>query len=450
MRPVGLRSRLTAVLAAGALVVSAAMAVATYEVTRQSLLQERERSAVRSAAFDAAVVRAGTDTGTPDIGELLRSLDTGETRRPVVRSGGQWYARTADAGITEAIPGTLREIVEAGRPASQRIRFRSQAAIVTGLPLPGRSAAYYEVNSLAELDRTLSLLRAVLALAALGTTTAAALLGRQISRRVLRPVSGVAAAARQLASGDLTARAARDRDPDLDTLPLSFNTMVEQLSERLDRDRRFAADVSHELRSPLQTLTAATSVLDRSAGQLDSRGAQAVRLICVEVDRCSALVGDLLELARSDRPVQLAEVDVHALAVAVCRDRGLPECRVQPGRPLPARLDARRFGQVLANLVDNAQRHGGGLLRLGLQRRGRDLVVEVDDEGPGVPLDERDLVFDRFGRGRTAGSRGGSEGTGLGLALVAQHVAAHGGRVHVEDRAGGGARFVVTVPGAAR
>ena len=116
---------------------------------------------------------------------------------------------------------------------------------------------------------------------------------------------------------------------------------------------------------------------------------------------------------------------------------------VEADGPLVVRADARRLRQVLVNLLDNADQHGGGPVAARAYRTGDRVRLEVDDEGPGVPEEERGLVFDRFGRGRSAGLRGSREGTGLGLALVAQHVAAHDGQVEVVDRPGGGARFVV-------
>jgi two-component system, OmpR family, sensor histidine kinase MtrB len=110
-------------------------------------------------------------------------------------------------------------------------------------------------------------------------------------------------------------------------------------------------------------------------------------------------------------------------------------------------VDRRRFEQMIANLLDNADRHGGGAVAVRVGCDGDLGFVEVDDDGPGVPPQDRDAIFDRFVRGRTASARGDSEGTGLGLALVARHAAAHGGRVFVTDRPGGGARFRVELPG---
>jgi signal transduction histidine kinase len=222
--------------------------------------------------------------------------------------------------------------------------------------------------------------------------------------------------------------------------------MVDEVQRRAETDRRFAADVSHELRSPLQTLSAATSVLVRRRDALDERTRSAVTLLDDEVVRFEQLVTDLLELAKSDRPAERRPVDVVALVRGVVEQRGLPAEVVEVGESATADLDPRRIEQVLTNLLDNAERHGGGAVRIGLDAGAQTVRLEVDDEGPGVPPDERELVFDRFARGRAASARGGTDGTGLGLALVAQHVTAHQGTVEVLDRPGGGARFVVTLP----
>jgi signal transduction histidine kinase len=447
MRAVGLRTRVTAVCALGALAVSVALAGATYELVRTSLLDERERAAVRAATLDGSLVRQGLAGDEPDIALVLRSLDTGEARRPLVRSDGAWFARTADDRLTPAVTPQLQALVEDGRPAVQRVRVRGEPLLVVGVPLL-EGVSYYELTSLEELRRTLAVLATVLGLVALATTLAGAAVGWGVSRRVLRPLGDVAHAAGTIASGDFSARVARDTDPDLDRLAVAFNAMVDEVSARSDADRRFAADVSHELRSPLQTLSAATSVLDRRRGELDSRTGAAVDLLTAEVTRFEQLVTDLLELARADRPADRRPTDVAALTRSAAVSRGLPVDVVQAtGDGTLLDVDPRRYEQLVVNLVDNAAKHGGGAVRLGLDVTPDALVLEVDDEGPGVPADERTLVFDRFARGRAASARGGSEGTGLGLAIVAQHVQAHRGSVEVLDRPGGGARFRVVLPG---
>ncbi len=450
MRAVGLRTRVTAVFALGALAVSVALAGATYEIVRTSLLDERERAAVRAATLDGSLVRQGLAGDEPDIALVLRNLDTGETRRPLLRSSGAWFARTADDRLTAAVSPALQELVDGGTPALQRVRVRSEPLLVVGVPLQD-GASYYELTSLEELRRTLGVLATVLGLVALATTLAGAAVGSWVSRHVLRPLGDIAHTAGSIASGDLSARVARDSDPDLDRLAVAFNAMVDEVSARSEADRRFAADVSHELRSPLQTLSAATSVLDRRRGELDGRTGAAVELLSAEVVRFEQLVTDLLELARADRPAERRPTDVAALTRSAAAACGLPANAVEVrGDALLADVDPRRFEQLVVNLLDNARKHGGGAVRVGLDAVGGALVLEVDDEGPGVPADERSLVFDRFARGRAASARGGSEGTGLGLAIVAQHVSAHRGSVEVLDRPGGGARFRATLPGAVR
>jgi two-component system sensor histidine kinase MtrB len=450
VRRLGLRSRVTAGFGVGALVLSTALAVSTYSLTRESLLNERERAAVRGAYYDAASIRPNLGGDDPDIDAALRALDTGEERRPLVRRDGKWHARSADVGDTSSIPTSLQRMVDGGTPAVQRVPLRDSYALVVGVPLPTVSASYYEINPLDGLERTLRVLATILGLVALVTTLAGASVGWWVSRRVLRPLTSVASAAGSIASGDFSARVARDTDPDLDKLARAFNTMVDEVSARSEADRRFAADVSHELRSPLQTLSAATSVLVRRRDELDGRTGAAVDLLTAEVARFETLVTDLLELARSDRPAERRPTDVVALSRALLASRRLPPDVLETnGSAEVLDVDPRRYEQVLANLVDNAAKHGGGVCRVGLDVSDDALVLEVDDEGAGVPIDERDLVFDRFARGRAASMRGGSEGTGLGLALVAQHVQAHRGTIEVLDRPGGGARFRVTLPGAA-
>lgn len=450
MRLLGLRARITAVFAAGALALSASLAFATYELTRSNLLDERERAAVRAAYLDASFVRTGLGGEDPDIVAALQNLDTGEVRRPLVRRGGQWFARTADNGLTGAIPGALQRLVDDGTPAVQRVPLRDSSALVVGVPLTSVGASYYEISPLMELERTLRVLWRALTAVAFVTTIAGAFVGWWASRRVLRPLASVAAAAGTIASGDFTARVARDTDPDLDKLAVSFNRMVDEVSARSEADRRFAADVSHELRSPLQTLSAATSVLARRRESLDDRTAAAVDLLTDEVIRFESLVTDLLELAKSDRPAERRPTDVVALTRGLLTSRRLPDRLLEvSGEAQVLDVDPRRFEQILANLVDNAIRHGGGLVRLGLRVADDELDLEVDDEGAGVPVDERELIFDRFARGRASSMRGGSEGTGLGLALVGQHVQAHRGTVEILDRPGGGARFRVVIPGSA-
>lgn len=447
MRRLGLRARVTAGFAVGALLLSAVMALVSYELTRRSLLQERERTALRAAYFDAAVVRTGLDMDSPDVVEVLRSLDIG-TRRALVQRNGTWYSRNPDAGDTDAIPADLQDIVRSGRPAVQRVRIDGQPTLLVGVPL-GASVGYYELTSLRELEQTLQVLALALTAVAIMVAASGAAFGWYATRHSLRPLTAVADAAEKIAEGNVTARLDPATDPDLTRLSTSFNHMVDQLAQRIERDRRFAADVSHELRSPLQTLAAAVSVIDRRRDQLDEPVATAVGLVAEEIERFQRLVDDLIQLARGDQPADRQPVDVEELARHACRTRSVPDGIVHLAADTPSTwwVDRRRVEQLLVNLLDNAVRYGGGPVAVRLRRRGTVGIVEVDDEGPGVPVEDRTEIFDRFVRGRAAHARAAGDGTGLGLALVAQHAAAHDGTATVDDRPGGGARFRVELPG---
>ena len=218
------------------------------------------------------------------------------------------------------------------------------------------------------------------------------------------------------------------------------------------RDTRFAGDVSHELRSPLTTMANAAAVLENRRDELSGTARRALDLLTGEVERFQRMVVDLLEISRDD-PGRAAPdgddaevLDLAELVAAVTALRAGPAPAVEAAGPVPVRGDRRRLDRVVVNLLENADRYGGGPVRVAVTRSGGRARIEVDDAGPGVPEELREQVFERFTRGSRAGRRGDDTGSGLGLALVALHVDRHGGSVHVEDRPGGGARFVVDLP----
>jgi two-component system, OmpR family, sensor histidine kinase MtrB len=442
MRKLGLRTRVTLLFAGGAALLTATLAMTTYELVRHNLLQERQRSAVRAAYFDAAIVQGGISSEDADVVAALRTLDTGQARRPLVRRDGTWYARNADDNLTGAVPTALVTAVEDGQAAVQRVVVDGRPLLVVGLPLAVKGSAFYEVQDLSEARTTLRTVGTALTVVTLVGTALAALLSWSVSRRALLPLRTVSLAAESVSAGDYTTRIPEIPDPDLRELTRSFNGMVDEVRMRVERERRFAAHVSHELRSPLQTLEASARVLHNTRGTLEPRAAAALDLLAAEIARFSDLVQSLLELARSDRPLRLAEVDVCELLRRTADRHHLPPdtVKVDPV-PLVWTTDEQRLERVLDNLLDNARQHGGGVTEVMVGVREQVLVVDVDDAGPGVPMDERLLIFDRFARGRSAYARGGSSGSGLGLAIVAEHVAALDGWVEVLDRPGGGGRF---------
>ncbi len=234
-------------------------------------------------------------------------------------------------------------------------------------------------------------------------------------------------------------------------MAVSFNRMTDALQARIQRDARFASDVSHELRSPLTTLAAALEVVTARRDEMPERARQGLDLLSAEVGRFGQLVEDLLEISRIDagvaelalEEVVLAEFVLHALRAS---GAGIVPVDIEgPASGGIVQADKRRLERVVANLVDNARRYGGGVTRVSVELEGAWVRLAVEDAGPGIAVDERGRIFERFARG-AAGRRGESDGTGLGLALVHEHVRLHGGRVRVEDRSGGGARFVVELP----
>ena len=142
----------------------------------------------------------------------------------------------------------------------------------------------------------------------------------------------------------------------------------------------------------------------------------------------------------------LGEFVRHAVGAAV-RDRDVPIVFGPGTEELIAKLDKRRIAQVIRNLSENADKYAEGVAQVRLNHQGNDISIEIEDEGPGVPADERELIFERFARGSEGGRRGSGTGVGLGLSLVTEHLRLHGGTIEVTDRVDGlrGARFVVTL-----
>lgn len=447
-----LQVRVAATFALGALVLAAALALVTYLLAERYLLDQRVRLVTRQTYLDARAARDSLGGGPAgDPAEVLDGLDISDRRQAFIARGRDWYASGLTAG-PRVLPRSLRDLVASGESGRQRFSLDGNPAMAVGVPIPAIGGAFYEVFILDELNETLAVIRNSLFAAAATTTIAAAALGTWAARRTLRPVNEVSTAAARIAAGDLQARLESQSDPDLEQVVTSFNSMASALEQRIERDARFVSDVSHELRSPLTTLAASAEVLERSADSLPSRSRDAVELMVGEVARFQQVVQELLELSRAEAevdPLDLEAVRLGDLVVNVTtRYRADP--LVVEISPEVARtallLDKRRVERVIANLLENAASHGQGATRIAARRDGPLLRIEVDDEGPGVPESERTRVFDRFYRGAKSGDRGADSSTGLGLALVTEHVRVHDGAVWVEPRDGSGARFVVQIP----
>ena len=338
-----------------------------------------------------------------------------------------------------------------GNSGRQRYDRSGDPYLAVGLYVAANDAAYFEVFPNANLQRTMSVIGTSLAVGATVTTLAAAGLGWWASRRLLNPLSRVADAASELAEGGLDTRLPEESDPDLHRLVSSFNNMADAVQDRIEREARFASDVSHELRSPLTALTAAVEVLDARRDDLPARSQQALDVVTSQVRRFDQMVLDLLEISRLDagvtefnpEPVLLGDIVRRIAArygfdnVPVWVDHRWAE-RPVAGRQAPARAHPRQPPRQrrAARRRPHPHRHRR-------RRRRHRATSSSRTPAPACRQSERTRIFERFARGTAARHR---VGTGLGLALVAEHAAVHGGPAWVEDRPGGGARFVVSFP----
>ncbi|WP_328401994.1 HAMP domain-containing sensor histidine kinase [Nocardia sp. NBC_00403] len=301
-----------------------------------------------------------------------------------------------------------------------------------------------------DLQSDLELLRNVLIGCALVATLIGAAVGWWASKRVLTPLQQVSKTAARIAAGDLTTRLPETRDPDLATTVGSFNTMVDSLQRRIEREHRLVGDVSHELRTPLTTLMAGVDVLNRHSGEFPERPRRALGLVTDEVDHLRRLLDDLLALARAEAGMHRGDAD--SLSVRELLTHTLAGSRHAPElltvvEDVTVRGRKLELERALVNLLANADRHGGGVVAVTVRREGGDAVITVDDAGPGVPAADRGRIFERFVTMRSG--RSSATGTGIGLALVAETMSAHRGRVECLDRPGGGARFALRLPGLA-
>jgi two-component system OmpR family sensor kinase len=282
----------------------------------------------------------------------------------------------------------------------------------------------------------------------------------------LLPLERMAHTAGQIAGGDLDRRiAATDPRTESGRLGLALNAMLDRLQEALaereaseERLRRFLADASHELRTPLTSIRGYAELFRLGVAREPAATERAMGRIEDEATRMRALVEDLLTLARLDQVAEApyAEVDLAALVQDAADDaRAAAPGRVvrTEGADEPAVVlgDAHALRQVLANLVRNALVHtpDDTALELGVAAGGGVVRVGVRDHGPGLPPGVPGQLFERFWRAE-AGRERGPAGAGLGLAIVAAIVAAHGGSVTAADAPGGGAVFALELPAAGR
>ncbi len=428
------------------------MAASTYFVARRYLIAERESAAERQAYVNARLVRTVLRGDNPDLSTFLNGLGGGAASNQVVHYRGEWFSNSVAVGAN-SLPAALIAKVDGGAAAHQRVRSgNSTLQLVVGVHLAAVDASYFEVFPLADLDRTLSLVGRVLLGAAALSAVVAALLGRASARQLVKPLVPVEDAAERIANGALDTRLDEAADPDFRRLFRAFNSMAEALETRIDREARFAADVSHELRSPLTAVAAAVEIIERRREQLPPQVIEAFTVLSQKIEGFQRMVLDLLEISRMDAGtavLDLEPIPIEPFVTRLATSHGLAAdvVTVAPGAPRTMVADRRRAAQAIGNIIDNAARYAGGTSAISVECGQAGMVrIQFDDRGPGVDPAERQAIFGRFARGAAGLDAGTGSGTGLGLALVAEHVALQAGSVWVEDAPGGGSRFVVELP----
>jgi signal transduction histidine kinase len=376
-----------------------------------------------------------------EVPTVLGALPHDSSTTILLHRSGRWYS-TALVESPERLPTELIEMVRGGRGATQRLIIDGEPFVAVGEPMA--DGAYFELFPLTELDNALRAMSIALPVGAGVTTVLGAALGRTAARQTLAPLTAFNRAAGAIARGERSTRLDSAGDSDLAELADSFNETAAALQRRLEADARFTADVAHELRTPVTTMLNSLELLAYYRDRMPAEAHEPLDLLTVDLQRFQQMVKDLLEMSRSEdrsdnlvlEPTMIGEL----VSRAADRAAGRPVTFVSPGAErLTLVVDRRRLVQVITNLVRNAELHGGGLVRVAVEPYATGVRIFVDDAGPGVAADRRERIFERFAR--SPGSA--TDGAGLGLAIVARHIRLHQGQVWVEDRPGGGARFVI-------
>ena len=388
-----------------------------------------------SAGGPAPYTQAVSATGQIAILGSNLTLPVDAVTRNLARGEGRTYLSDVHVGSSH-----LREI------------SFSFVGMVNGAPQP-QTLAIQLARPLNGVDGILANLRLVLAFVFLGGIALAAALGRLAGRRVLAPLAEVASAAQHIGeTDDLTRRIRVHADDEVGQLATRFNSMLDrlegsrsELDESVRAQRQLVADASHELRTPVTSLRTNVEVLIENP-HLDPEDRRRLLADVVEQsEELTALVSDLIELARGDQPglpTEDVRLDgVAAESVARAR-RNAPEVQFVASLA-PVSMDGvpARLERAINNLLDNAARHSppGGTVEITVDADG----VQVRDHGLGIVPDDLPYVFDRFFRGTNSRGR---QGSGLGLAIVRQVTEQHGGTATAANAEDGGAVFTLRLP----
>jgi heavy metal sensor kinase len=310
-------------------------------------------------------------------------------------------------------------------------------------------------RSTKQIDRALHGLVRTLAIAVLLALALAAGGGIFLVRRALKPVDKIAQTAQKIGESDLSQRINMNTKDELGRLAATLNEMIGRLEKAFQHQKQFTSDASHELRTPLAVIEAeSTLALQKERRPSDYQ--QSLETVSREARHMSSLINQLLTLARADAQKEqwnFAEVDLGKLISnlstdieVLCQEKGL-SFQLGQTQDLVVKGDEARLRELFMNLLDNAIRYtpAPGTVSLSLRREGQMAVVAITDTGIGIPAKDIPLIFERFYRVDKSRSRS-EGGSGLGLAICRHIAEAHGGKIEVESRVGGGSTFSVWLP----
>ena len=353
--------------------------------------------------------------------------------------------------------------VDLGAPSSGMHDAGSLSVVSQPITAPGSLPGYVQYARPDHgVSETVARLWLFLVAGVLGGTLLALLAGLTVADRAMRPIKALTGLARQITSTrDPSERIpVPSTDDEIGELARTMDGMLRALDEArferehaLERQREFVADASHELRTPLTSIQANLELLE-AAGDASEDDRQAVDSALSSTKRMSGLVSDLLLLARADAGRKLArkELDLATVAAGALEEvrplAGERHLESQQEGPLPLEGNPDELHRMIRNLLENAVRHTPDktTVELTVRRDGDKALLEVVDDGPGIPHGMEDQVFDRFVRGGGPSDTAGGGGSGLGLAIVRAVAEAHGGDVSAGRSTYGGARFSVRLP----
>jgi len=431
LQRLSLRARLMAVGVTGVAVALALGSLVLYAVLTFTVNRTVDDGAYASAQAVAAMVSENTVPNPLPVsgsqvvqvvdrsGAVVSASITADRLTPLLRPSELAKALTGEQisipGARVGLTGTMRAIaVQAGPPSAS-------SSIIVAVPLN-------------DVEQSQRVLRMTLLLAYCPLVVVMALIAWRVIGSTLRPVETLRSGAARISGSDQQERLAVPESADeIRALALTLNDMLDRLAAARGRQRAFVADAAHELRSPLTSMRTQLEV----AQHLGEGGELATDLLA-DVTRLSTLVEDLLLLARAgsdtNHPPVRESIDVRALLVATANryvGARVPVSVVE-GPAVYANANSEELRRVLANLVDNAVRHARSNVALSVQAKDRGAELTVLDDGPGIPAEERERVFERFARLDDPRDRDAG-GTGLGLAIVLELLRRSHGSISLQD-----------------